>query len=72
MVVLIMSHRLDALSRKPGSTSFTSGFPWATLLARSIASPFGRSRRTDILGQAMAASASRSYTTVSDAITSTR
>ena len=70
IVVSVMSHRLDALSRNSSNTSPGSGLSWVILLGPAIVSS-SRSflGRTDILGQAMVFFSLLPYTTISDAIT---
>ena len=51
IVVFIMSHRLDALSRNSSNTSLSSGLSWVILLGPAIVSSFQSFLgRTDILG----------------------
>ena len=51
IVVSVMSHRLDALSRNSSNTSLSSGLSWVILLGLTIVSSFQSFLgRTDILG----------------------
>ena len=69
IVVSVMSHRLDALSRNPGNTSPGSGLSWVILLGLTIVSSSQSFLgRTDILGQAMVFFSLLPYTTIFDAI----